>query len=68
MDGLSCVQFFSVHPVFLEDNITHKPNKICLMLLMLKLFPNISIMLEQTHIVKTSVVVKQTVPVMILVI
>lgn len=66
MDGLSCVQFFCVHPVFLADNITHKHNKICLMLLMLKLLPNISIMLEQTHIVKTSVVAKQTVPVMIL--
>lgn len=63
---LSCGQLFWVHPAFLADSVTQKQDKTCLMLLMLQLLPNVSTMLEQTHIVNTSAVATQTVPEVVL--
>lgn len=59
---LSCVQLSWVHPAFLADDVTRKQNKTCLMPLMLQLLPNVSITLEQTPVVETSVVAKPAVP------
>lgn len=52
---------FCVRRVFLTDDIAHKQNKICLMLLMLKLPPAITITLEQMHVFQASAIAKRTV-------